>query len=153
MSSQALRCPILAQQNDALACAGCSFSKMSSRLRGVLIFTITSKNPHFGKPPATFDDALSALDAVLACAGCILLQKMLVSLQRRAHFHILNSFNINSTSFATASSILRHRSQHSLLSRHCQFWAAAGPPRRDRARSTLLVNCPGGFDRFFFRSG
>ena len=85
MSSQALRCPILAQQNDALACAGCSFSKMSSRLHGVIIFTITRKKPHFGEPPVSLDDALSALDAALACAGCTLLPKMLVSPQRRAH--------------------------------------------------------------------
>ena len=85
MPSQALRGPILAQQNDALACAGCAFSKMSSRLRGVSIFTITRKKPHFGEPPASFDDVLSWLDAALACAGCTFLPKMLVSPQRRAH--------------------------------------------------------------------
>ena len=85
LSSQELRGPILAQQNDALACAGCSFSKMSSRLRGVSIFTITRRKPHFGEPSVSFDDVLSALDAALACAGCTFLPKAFVSPRQRAH--------------------------------------------------------------------
>jgi len=76
----------LALQNHALACAGCSFSKMSSRLRGVSIFTITRKKPHFCEPPVPFDGALLAPHAALACSGCSFLPKMLVLPRRRAHF-------------------------------------------------------------------
>ena len=58
---------------------------MSSRLRGVSIFTIARKTPDFGEPPASSDDVLSKLSVALARAGCAFLPKMLVSPRRHAH--------------------------------------------------------------------
>ena len=82
----------MTRQNDALACAGWSFSKLSSRLRGVSVFTIARKKPHFGEPPGSLDDLLSTHDAALACAGRALLLKMLVSPRRCANTSIRTSF-------------------------------------------------------------